>query len=284
MRTETSPSESTNAPDEIGILDVLIILSSRIRLILALSILGAAIGWLLTLRASESFISTSTLNVETMGFNDKSPKFKSEVIASTINTNAAFRKLASMDSAISISATMNPKDRLVVLNTSAPTSEAALQLNEEALQELFSITIPQGSKTEQLRKILSDEKSRLASIEKTLRETEKNLKSEAKNSISVYQTLLSIKMERELAVAKLQENLEGLTRNNIIQAPTVSSAIQNNKKFLKILIGLLAGGFLSLIIVFFLHTIKVLISEKEEKEKIDRIASNLGFKNKINPS
>lgn len=284
MRTETSPSESTNAPEEIGILDVLIILSSRIRLILALSILGAAIGWLLTLRTPESFISTSTLNVETMGFNDKSPKFKSEVIASTINTNAAFRKLASMDSAISISATMNPKDRLVVLNTSAPTSEAALQLNEKALQELFSITIPQGSKTEQLRKILSDEKVRLASIEKTLRETEKNLKSEAKNSIGVYQTLLSIKMERELAVAKLQEDLEGLTRNNIIQAPTVSSAAQNNKKFLKILIGLLAGGFLSLIIVFVLHTIKTLISEKDEKEKIYRIARNLGFKNTIDPS
>lgn len=278
MNTKISSSESTNPSDEIGILDVLIIVSSRIKMILALSILGAVIGWGLTLRTSESFISTSTLNVEI------TPKLRSEVIASTINTNATFRKLANTGNSTTISASVNPKDRLLVVSTSAPTSEAALQLNEKALQELFAITVPQGSKAEQLRKILKDEKERLASLQKTLREIEKNLKSETKNSVNVYQTLSSVKMEQELAVAKLQEELEGLTPSNIVQAPAILSAGQNNKKTLKILAGLLAGGFVSLIIVFALHALKTLFSEKDEKEKIYRIASNLGFKNKIKPS
>lgn len=218
MNTKISSSESTNPSDEIGILDVLIILSSRIKMILALSILGAVIGWGLTLRTSESFISTSTLNVEI------TPKLRSEVIASTINTNATFRKLANTGNSTTISASVNPKDRLLVVSTSAPTSEAALQLNEKALQELFAITVPQGSKAEQLRKILKDEKERLASLQKTLREIEKNLKSETKNSVNVYQTLSSVKMEQELAVAKLQEELEGLTPSNIVQAPAILSA------------------------------------------------------------
>ncbi len=72
MTPHISPAENSPPEKEIDLLDILVIISARIKFIVLLTLLGAFIGWLTTFGIPKLFNSTSALNVEAFKQDEKS--------------------------------------------------------------------------------------------------------------------------------------------------------------------------------------------------------------------
>jgi hypothetical protein len=281
MTTHISPAENSPSEKEIDLLDILVIISARIKFIVLLTLLGAFIGWLTTLGIPKPFNSTSTLNVEAFKQDEKYPKFKSEVIVSLINNNQEFKELTQdgrFGDFSKITPSVSAKDRLLIITTSASAPSKAVELNEKVLETVYRLTAAQGTKATQLDSIIESEKNRLAQISQTLLDVEKSKSARSEIDARLINNLLNYKLERELSIARLQDELEGVTENNIIQAPSVPTHPTPGKEKLNIAIYAGIGLFIALFFTFFQLFISSMRNTPENKEKIDTIAKNIGLK------
>jgi len=253
MSPHISPAENSPSEKEIDLHDIFGIITSRINLIIFLTLFGAFIGWLSTFGVPQLFNSTSTLNVEAFKQEGKYPEFTSEVIVSLINNSQEFKELT-QDSRFGdfskITPSVNAKDRFLIITASASTPSKAAELNEKVLETVYRLTAAQGTKATQLGSMIESEKNRLAQISQTLLDVDKSESTQSEIDVRLINNLLNYKLERELSIARLQDDLEGVTENNIIQAPSVPTHPAPGNEKLKIAIYAGIGLFIALFYIF----------------------------------
>lgn len=249
MPPHISPEENSLSEKEIDLHDILKIITARINSIVLLTLLGAFIGWLSTFSIPPLFNSASILNVEASKQDGKYPKFTSEVIFSLINNSQEFKELTQGgrfgDFAI-ITPSVSAKDRLLIITASASTPSKAVELNEKVLETVYRLTAAKGTKAAQLGSMIESEKNRLAQISQTLLDVDKSESTQSGIDVRLVNNLLNYKLERELSIARLQDDLEGVTENNIIQAPSVPTHPAPGNEKLKIAIYAGIGLFIAL--------------------------------------
>lgn len=281
MNTSPQPSTSVDSDKDIDLLDLLVLLSSKIKIFLALGILGAAMGWLWSQSTPVVYTSTSTLNVEALRVTEKISKFKTEVIASLVNSNQEFRDLLkdeSLGTHTSISTSISPKDRLLIISTTASTPLQAQQLNARVLEKIYKLTAAQGKKAAYINTLIANEKNRVSQITQIIHSLEAKNKAPNDNEEKIIENLSRYKIERELSIADLQDSLEGIAAKDVVQAPNLPSNPTDKKLIIKISIGSIAGFLIALILVLMQHAIRTQLSDKSVKEKWENIARNIGFK------
>lgn len=283
ISSQTISSENQNNSEEINLLDLLIIITSHIKLIIILPLVGAFIGWLLTTPPVAIYQSISTLNVEVLRADEKIPKFRTEVIASLINSNQEFQNLIK-DNYLNgngiVTAVVDHKNRLLKIISNAPTAHDAQRLNERVLEKLYITTTPKGSQADMIKLIISEEKKRLLGVEKTIQELEKQNSLKESSGNKIISDLLNFKLDRELNISKLEIAAQGLTHDDLIQPPSLATevSIPAVKKYMKLLAGMAIGFFIALLFAFAKHAFQSASSDIKTKEKLKIISNNLGIK------
>lgn len=279
-RDATSPN-TPNIDAEIDFLDILIIISRQFKLILLCTVLGAAIGWLWAYTQPVIYNSTSSLNVEFLRQNEKTPRFKSEVIASLVNLNQEFRDLLHTDdwgAHASITASVNPKDRLVIITTSSETPQRSHELNELVLKKIYAYTIPQGKKYEYAQAIIENEKLRIGHIEAAVRKLKTQENSTKDTEGKIIENLLDYKIDRELNIIRLYEFIEGITSDNVIQTPNIPSQPADIKKRTKTILSALCGMVIAALWALISHFVRIRYSDLYSQKKLKTIVKNMDYK------
>ena len=283
MPSQTISSENQDNSEEISLLDFLIIITSHIKLIIFLPLVGAFIGWLLTTPPTSIYQSTSTLNVEVLRADEKNPKFRAEVIASLINSNQDFQELIKdnyLNEEGVVTATVDPKNRLLKITSNAPTAHDAQNLNERILEKLYVTTTPKGPQAEKLRFIISEEKKRILEVEKTIQELEKQNGFKESSGNKIISDLLNFKLDRELNISKLEVAAQGLTSDDLIQPPSLATEVSfpAAKKYMRLWAGMAIGFVIALFLAFAKHAFQSASSDIKTREKWKIISNNLGIK------
>ncbi|MDR2327899.1 MAG: hypothetical protein LBE51_21180 [Acidovorax sp.] len=273
-------SENTNPDADIDLLDVLVIISSQFKLILLCAILGAFIAWILAYAQATIYSSISSLNVEALKQDEKSPKFKSEVIASLVNVNQDFRDLLQEEwgEHASITASVSPRDRLLIITTTSSSPSRSQKLNELVLEKIYAYTMSQSQKHEYVRTLIDNEKNRIVQIEAAARNLKAKENSNKDIEEEIIGNLLRYKTDREINIIRLQESIEGITRNNVIQAPNLPTQPAGTKTSIKIILGAIGGMVLALPWILILHFIRMQSLDKKTQEKWKLVAKNIGYK------
>ena len=269
MPRHISPTEDSLS-ERINLLYILSPITSKIKLILLLTLLGAFIGWLTTFSTPKLFNSTSTLNVEAFKKNEKYPKFKSEAIFSLIHSNQEFKDLTQGDrfgDFAKITPSVSKKDRSLIITTTASTPFKAVELNEKVLETIYRLTSAQGENAAQINSMVESGKSRLAQISQTLLDVEKSTSARNEIDARLINNLLNYKLDRELSISRLQDELEGVTERNIIQAPSLPKKAASGDEKLKVAIYTGIGLFISLFITLLQFFMKSMQSTSGNKEK-----------------
>lgn len=281
MTAASSKTKEFTEDNDIDLLDVLVIISSKIKIIIFLTLLGAAIGWLWAQMTPVVYNSTSSLNIEVLKTEEKTPQFKTEVIASLANSNQKFHDLLKNETwgkGATIAASTNPKDRLLIITTSATTPAKAKLLNEQVLENIYELTKATGAKAEQINAAIRDEQKRLEQIKQTIDSLERGKSTPENIESATFNKLLSYQTDREINLGKLQEYLKGIDENNIIQAPSLPESSLDRKMRTKISIGAVSGLFLALLLTFARYSINMHFLDEKNKKKCELIAKNLGLR------
>lgn len=98
------------------------------------------------------------------------------------------------------------------------------------------------------------------------------------DAIRAYGELLNLASNREFAIAKIEQELAGLSIKDVVQMPTLPTAPQSTRKAIPLLAGFIGGGFIALLWIFMRHALRGAQNDPTQRTKLDQLKANLGFK------
>lgn len=283
------PSPTTDASDEIDLLDLLLVLADNLKLLIITPIVTALIGLGIAYSLPQTFESSSVF-----ASNSRYLQLPPEVLASylrapDVRLQAAHtlgiepelsktRLLKKMDTLISIN--IGRQDKLLTVTTYGETPEAAQKLNQLLWEYALPYTKPRGVEAQQLNAQLEDEKARFASSTALEKRTAATLQqgSPSENEVLLYGELLKTNSQRLETINTLEAQLEGLSTANFTQPPSLTEDPIKPKKSLIAIAAGIAGGFLAILYVFIRAGLRSAGKNPEQAEKIRRIRTALGLK------
>ena len=273
-----NPDTQAHAPqseEEIDLMDLLLILSENLKSLILLPVLGLLLAsgfiyW--KLQSPKSYVSTSSIFVEAP---NGASKVRAEVLVSAINTGDTFKDIAAKG--VSINASLGHTDRFVNITATASSPSEVQSSNQAVLEKLFQITVLPEAEVQRLQTLLSNEQQRLTEAQKLIAETTLSHKS-SPEAIQSYSALLELASNREFAINKIQNQLSGLSMQDVVQAPTLPTTAQPIKKAIPLLAGFIGGGFLALLWIFVRHALSTVRTDPVQRQKWSQIKSNLGLK------
>lgn len=278
MTPPLTNSASDTQDEEIDILDLFVILSEHLKTLIVLPLLGLLIAGGFVLWQSQKpkvYVSTSSIAVEKPVARDERPRIRPEVVASLINTGQAFTDFR--DASMQVSASLGRQDRLLNITVTATTPESAQTSNQSVLEKLFEITALSGPEAERLQNLLQSERARLTEIQKMIAEAKLSSQT-TPDAIRAYGELLNLASNREFAIAKIEQELAGLSIKDVVQMPTLPTAPQSTRKAIPLLAGFIGGGFIALLWIFMRHALRGAQNDPTQRTKLDQLKANLGFK------
>lgn len=278
MTPPLTNSASDTQDEEIDILDLFVILSEHLKTLIVLPLLGLLIAGGFVLWQSQKpkvYVSTSSIAVEKPVARDERPRIRPEVVASLINTGQAFTDFR--DASMQVSASLGRQDRLLNITVTATTPESAQTSNQSVLEKLFEITALSGPEAERLQNLLQSERVRLTEIQKMIAEAKLSSQT-TPDAIRAHGELLNLASNREFAIAKIEQELAGLSIKDVVQMPTLPTAPQSTRKAIPLLAGFIGGGFIALLWIFMRHALRGAQNDPTQRTKLDQLKANLGFK------
>ena len=176
-----------------------------------------------------------------------------------------------------VSASLGRQDRLLNITVTATTPESAQSSNQSVLEKLFEITALSGPEAERLQNLLQSERARLAEIQKMIAEAKLSPQT-TPDAIRAYGELLNLASNREFAIAKIEQELAGLSSKDVVQMPTLPTTPQSTRKAIPLLAGFIGGGFIALLWVFMRHALRGAQQDPAQRTKLAQLKANLGFK------
>lgn len=278
MTPPLTNSASDTQDEEIDILDLFVILSEHLKTLIVLPLLGLLIAGGFVLWQSQKpkvYVSTSSIAINEPSLLTKYPDSHAEAIATVINSGNQISELKSTTA--QISASVGRKDRLVNIAVADISPEAAQAINQTVLEKLFKITALSGPEAERLQNLLQSERARLTEIQKMIAEAKLSSQT-TPDAIRAYGELLNLASNREFAIAKIEQELAGLSIKDVVQMPTLPTAPQSTRKAIPLLAGFIGGGFIALLWIFMRHALRGAQNDPTQRTKLDQLKANLGFK------
>lgn len=278
MTPPLTNSASDTQDEEIDILDLFVILSEHLKTLIVLPLLGLLIAGGFVLWQSQKpkvYVSTSSIAINEPSLLTKYPDSHAEAIATVINSGNQISELKSTTD--QISASVGRKDRLVNIAVADISPEAAQAINQTVLEKLFKITALSGPEAERLQNLLQSERARLTEIQKMIAEAKLSSQT-TPDAIRAYGELLNLASNREFAIAKIEQELAGLSIKDVVQMPTLPTAPQSTRKAIPLLAGFIGGGFIALLWIFMRHALRGAQNDPTQRTKLDQLKANLGFK------
>lgn len=254
------------------------ILSEHLKTLIVLPLLGLLIAGGFVLWQSQKpkvYVSTSSIAINEPSLLTKYPDSHAEAIATVINSGNQISELKSTTA--QISASVGRKDRLVNIAVADISPEAAQAINQTVLEKLFKITALSGPEAERLQNLLQSERARLTEIQKMIAEAKLSSQT-TPDAIRAYGELLNLASNREFAIAKIEQELAGLSIKDVVQMPTLPTAPQSTRKAIPLLAGFIGGGFIALLWIFMRHALRGAQNDPTQRTKLDQLKANLGFK------
>lgn len=264
--------------DEIDFMDILLIISEKIKTLLLFTFLGAILASfyiLLALAKPEEYRSISTITVNTDVPEAKLVELRSDILVNLITSSPSFSQLQNSNQ--KIEAQRDKKNQTVKITAIADSPVAAQQLNQATLKKIFEITAPRGEDAKRLENLLTNELKRLNEVEKIISGISLNPHS-SPESIRAYGVLLDIASSRELSIIQIQKQLKGISEQDVVLSPTVPEQAQSIEMKSPIIIGILIGGFTGIFWIFTSHAFFSIRNNAQNNIKFSQIKANLGFK------
>lgn len=246
--------------EELGLLDILLVLAENIKLLLVVPLvvgllsLGVASIW------PPSYESTSVVMAERTN-NSFTVDVVSRLVTSASVLDPVAREFGFLQNRTpeearrhlleNVKTSVGRGDRLLTLVTAARGPESAQRLNQAVLDQLFLQTRPKGADLARLQDRLNQEKSSLAAAVKLEAELAKALfsKGQTESAGRAYVNLLLANSKKAEDIQALEMQIGGLTVDAIIQPPTSPEKPTSPNKWLIVVLAALASGVALLVFV-----------------------------------
>ena len=275
-----------DAEDEISLLDLLLTVSQNIKLL----ILGPLAAGLCALGVTFALPAT----------------YESVAILPT-DINSTLRLAAVLDPAVvkldlakgktpeqarlalsgRIKFAQDKQTKLYTLTVSGDSPQQAQSTAKVLLMQVYEQSRPRGSNKTRLEAQLVNAKQRLEDSQRTsvglLGVLERGLKSDialkstGSDVSKSYTDLLAVLAGIQAQVVTLELQLEGLTDDQLLQAPSLPEKPVSQKKAMKATIAALATGFALLLFVFIRQGLRTAGADPESAAKLASIRRALGF-------
>ena len=177
--------------------------------------------------------------------------------------------------------------KLFTLTVSGDSPQQAQATAKAVLKQSYEQNRPRGSNKTRLEAQLVGAKQRLDDAQRTsgalLSVLERGMKSEAtlkstgSDVSKSYTDLLAVLAGMQAQVVSLEQQLEGMSDEQLLQAPSLPEKPVSQKKAMKATIAALATGFALLLFVFIRQGLRTAGADPESAAKLSAIRRALGF-------
>ena len=274
------------AEDEISLLDLLLTVSQNIKLL----ILGPLAAGLCALGVT--FALPATYEIVAILPTDINCTLRLAAVLDPVVVKLDLDKgkspeQARLDLSGRIKFAQDKQTKLYTLTVSGDSPQQAQATAKALLKQSYEQNRPRGSNKTRLEVQLVGAKQRLEEAQRTsvglLGVLERGLKSEAAlkstgtDVSKSYTDLLSVLAGMQAQVVSLELQLEGMSDEQLLQAPSLPEKPVRQKKAMKATIAALATGFALLLFVFIRQGLRTAGADPESAAKLAAIRRALGF-------
>jgi uncharacterized protein involved in exopolysaccharide biosynthesis len=288
---DTSPLPPP-AEDEISLLDLLVTVSENIKLLI-LGPLAAglcALGVSFTLPAT--YESVAILPSEAAGFNLNSTLRLPSVLDPVVVSQGLGKDKTVEQARLAlngrIKTVVGKQDKFLTLTVSGDTPGQAQAIAKALLAQSFEQLRPRGSNKVRIERQLAQARDRLEDAQKTskglltllergYRPDAVSLKSAGTELPRGYADLLAFVASSQSVVVSLEQQLEGLTNEQLLQAPSLPEKPVSQKKAMVATVAALGTGFALLLWVFVRSSLRAAGADPVSAAKLAAIRRALGF-------
>jgi hypothetical protein len=283
---------AADAEDEISLLDLLLTVSQNIKLLILGPLAAGLCALGVTYTLPTTYESVAILPSDFAGFNINSTLRLPSVLEPVALSQALLVDGKSVEQARlaldgRIKSVVGRQDKFTTLTVSGDSPQQAQTIAKALLVQIYEQNRPRGINKTRLEANLLAAKQRLADAQRTsvalLGVLENGLKSGAALKLTVsdvsksYADLLSLLPAMQAHVATLELQLEGLSDEQLLQAPSLPEKPVSQKKAMKATIAALATGFALLLFVFIRQGLRNAGADPESAAKLAAIRRALGF-------
>ena len=273
--------------DEVGLLDILLTLAENAKLLIVGPLfvgLGAlGIGYMLP----QTFESIAVLQADQA----TASLMTTAAVLDPVTTKLGLAKEQTPEEARrtlreQIKVAIGRNDKLLTLTVSARTPEQAQATANAVLEQTYLQSRPKGSVRARLDAHLTEAQARLKNTQNAATSLLKRLESSPATTAAGadlargdgYAELLGATVAAQTLVGVLENQLEGLSTAQLLQAPTLPQKASQPKKGLIAVGATLATGLLLLLFVFIRQALRNTSADPEVARKLARIRRALGLK------
>ena len=273
--------------DEVGLLDILLTLAENAKLLIVGPLfvgLGAlGIGYMLP----QTFESIAVLQAEQA----TASLMTTAAVLDPVATKLGLAKEQTPEEARrtlreQIKVAVGRNDKLLTLTVSARTPQQAQAKANAVLEQTYLQSRPKGTARARLETQLAEAQARLKNAQNAATSVLKRLESSSIASASGadlargngYAELLSATSAAQIQISALENQLEGLSEAQLVQAPTLPEKASQPKKGLLAIGTTLATGLLLLLFIFMRQALRNTATNAEAAGKLARIRRALGLK------
>ena len=275
-----------DAEDEISLLDLLLTVSQNIKLL----ILGPLAAGLCALGIT--FTQPATYESVAIFPTDISSTLRLAAVLDPVIVKLDLAKGKTPEPALlelsgRIKFAQDKQTKLFTLTVSGDSPQQAQATAKALLLQIYEQNRPRGSNKTRLEVQLVGAKQRLEEAQRTsvglLGVLERGLKSDAalkstgSDVSKSYTDLLAVLAGMHAQVVSLELQLEGMSDEQLLQAPSLPEKPVSHKKAMKAIIPALATGFALLLFVFIRQGLRTAGADPESAAKLAAIRRALGF-------
>lgn len=272
------------AIEELGLLDMLVVLAENLRLIivfpLAVGILSLGISYFLP----QKFQSVAVLQADqgTASLMTTAPVLDPVIRELGLDKQDTFEE-SRFELRDHIKAVVGRTDKLLTLTVSARTSSQAQAIANALIQKTFEESRPKANVLMRLQIQLNEARARLKNAQDASVGVLKRLESSGSTATGVelakgYADLLGATGAAQSQVSVLEAQIEGLSAAQVVQLPTLPERATQPRKGLIAIGTTLAAGLVMLLFVFLRHAFRKSIISENTSAKLMRIRKSVGLK------
>jgi LPS O-antigen subunit length determinant protein (WzzB/FepE family) len=286
------PPAAAAADDEISLLDLLLTVSQNIKLLI-LGPLAAglcALGITFTLPATYESVAILPTDINS---SLRLAAVLDPVVVKLELAKGQTPEEARLALSGRIKFAQDKQTKLFMLTVSGDSPQQAQVTAKALLMQIYEQSRPRGSNKTRLEVQLVGAKQRLEEAQRTslglLGVLERGLKSDAalkstgSDVAKSYNDLLAVLAGTQAQVVSLELQLEGMSDEQLLQAPSLPEKPVSQKKAMKAAIAALATGFALLFFVFIRQGLRTAGADPESAAKLAAIRRALGFGGKTQP-
>ena len=282
---EDAPKGANSVQNEVGLLDLLVILAENIKLLVIGPLVVGLCALMVSFLLPQTFQSVAVLQADqTTASLMSTASVLDPVIASLGLAKDDTVEEARVKLREQIKANVGRVDKLLTLTVSDRTALQAQAIAKALLQQTYVESRPKGSVRVRIGIQLEEARTRLKNAQDASAGVLKRLESNGSSTAGGvelargYAELLSATGAAQGQVSLLEAQLEGLTDAQLLQVPTLAQKASQPKKVLIAIGATLAAGIALLLFIFIRQSFINTTPSEKTYAKVLRIRNSFGLK------